>query len=93
MAKKYKHKKGVKKVKTLNTGRKNPIKVPKFKIPKTDQALDNNLLQENQVQKLEDEQKLNNLLEAQAVIKLLCCICNKDIAHQIKIILEPISQN
>ena len=93
MAKKYKLKKGVKKVKKLNSRRKNSIKVPKFKRPKVEQVLDSNLLQENQMQKSEDEKILNNLLEAQAVIKLLCCICNKDIAHQIKIILEPISNN
>ena len=93
MAKKYKLKKGVKKVKTLNTGRKYPIKVPKFKRPKAEQALDINLLQENQIQKLDDEKIQDNLIEAQAAIKLFCCICNKDIVHQIKIILEPISQN
>ena len=93
MAKKYKLKKGVKKVKTLNTGRKYPIKVPKFKRPKAEQALDINLLQENQVQKLDEEKIQDNLIEAQAAIKLFCCICNKDIVHQIKIILEPISQN
>lgn len=93
MAKKYKHKKRAKKIKTLNSGRIKPIKARKFKRPKTEQELENNLLQENQVQKSEDEKILNNLLEAQAIIKLLCCICNKDIAHQIKIILEPISQN
>ena len=37
------------------------------------------------------EKMSKNFLEAQASLRLQCCICNKNISSQIKVIIEPIS--
>lgn len=41
-----------------------------------------------------DEEKMfNNCFESEAYVKLICCICYKNISNEIKIILEPIKSD
>ena len=85
MVKKYISKKSTKKIKKLKFVKNKPQKVEKVKFKKIQQ---NNLYPK--IPKISDKnEEINNIfLEAQSAIKILCCVCNKNITNQIKVILE-----
>jgi len=89
MAKKYFSKKATKKSKISNTIRFKQNKSSKTTRVKFIQSQKNNLTS-NELENFSEHEKITkNFMDAQSAIKLLCCICNKNISHQIKIILEP----
>ena len=88
MVKKYIPKKSTKKIKKLKFVKNKPQKVEKAKRVKFKKIQQNNLYQK--IPKISDKnEEINNIfLEAQSAIKILCCVCNKNITNQIKVILE-----
>ena len=88
MVKKYIPKKSTKKIKKLKFVKNIPQKVEKAKRVKFKKIQQNNLYQK--IPKISDKnEEINNIfLEAQSAIKILCCVCNKNITNQIKVILE-----
>ena len=88
MVKKYIPKKSTKKIKKLKFVKNKPQKVEKSKRVKFKKIQQNNLYQK--IPKISDKnEEINNIfLEAQSAIKILCCVCNKNITNQIKVILE-----
>ena len=88
MVKKYIPKKSTKKIKKLKFVKNKPQKVEKTKRVKFKKIQQNNLYQK--IPKISDKnEEINNIfLEAQSAIKILCCVCNKNITNQIKVILE-----
>ena len=88
MVKKYIPKKSTKKIKKLKFVKNKPQKVEKAKRVKFKKIQQNNLYPK--IPKISDKnEEINNIfLEAQSAIKILCCVCNKNITNQIKVILE-----
>lgn len=87
MAKKYLSKNQQKKNKSIENKKKKPKK-----ILKTNKIISKKINKPKNLVKLkkksEDSSEMNKiLLDAQAAVKLQCCVCNKNIAQQIKIIL------
>ena len=89
MVKKYISKKSTKKIKNLKFVKhklKKGFQTKRIKIKK----LFKNNLAKKEIENNEKNLEINNIfLEAQAAIKVLCCVCNKNITNQIKVILEP----
>ena len=94
MVKKYISKKSIKKIKKLKFVKHKLKRVHQTKRIKFRKLLEYNI-EEIDPKKLDKNEEINNIfLEAQAAIKVLCCVCNRNITNQIKIILEPsISKN
>ena len=88
MVKKYIPKKSTKKIKKLKFVKNKPQKVEKAKRVKFKKIQQNNLYQKIPKISGKNEEINNIFLEAQSAIKILCCVCNKNITNQIKVILE-----
>ena len=87
MVKKYISKKSTKKIKKLKFVKNKPQKVKKAKRVKFKKIQQNILYPK--IPKISDKnEEINIFLEAQSAIKILCCVCNKNITNQIKVILE-----
>ena len=88
MVKKYIPKNSAKKIKKLKFVKNKPKKVEQAKRVKFKKIQKNNLYQK--IPQISDKnEEINNIfLEAQSAIKILCCVCNKNITNQIKVILE-----
>ena len=88
MVKKYIPKKTTKKIKKLKFVENKPKKFEQTKRVKFKKIQKNNLYQKIPKISGKNEEINNIFLEAQSAIKILCCVCNKNITNQIKIILE-----
>ena len=88
MVKKYIPKNSAKKIKKLKFVKNKPKKVEQTKRVKFKKIHKNKLYPK--IPQISDKnEKINNIfLEAQSAIKILCCVCNKNITNQIKVILE-----
>ena len=91
MAKKNIQKKTFKKLKITKNKKYNNIKSSLIKRIKLRHPFNINSEQNNVENVFESEKITETFLDAQASIKLQCCICNKNISEEIKIILEPTS--
>ena len=89
MVKKYISKKSTKKIKKLKFVKHKLKKVHQTKRGKFRKQLEYNIAQKEPKNPDKNEEINNIFLEAQAAIKVLCCICNRNITNQIKIIIEP----
>lgn len=69
---------------------KKPLHLKRIKLKKSSHP--KNTSNESQGQS-ENDKIIKVFFDAQATLKLLCCVCNRNITHQIKIILDPSSPN
>ena len=89
MVKKYISKKSAKKIKNLKILKHKIKKVFQTKRTKIKKILKNNITKK-EIENNDKNLEINNIfLEAQASIKVICCVCNRNITNQIKVILEP----
>ena len=91
MAKKNIQKKSFKKLKINKNKKFNNIKSSLIKKIKLRYPFNINSKQNKVENFFESEKIAKTFFDAQASIKLQCCICNKNITEEIKIILEPTS--
>ena len=89
MVKKYISKKSAKNLKNLKIVKHKLKKVVQNKSSKIKKILKNNLTKKESINNTKLEEINNTFLEAQSAIKINCCVCNKNITNQIKVILEP----
>ena len=91
MVKKYIPKRTAKNLKKLKFVEVKLKKVVQNKSLKFKKLLKNNLTKKESTDNPKSEEINNIFLEAQSAIKINCCVCNKNISNQIKVILEPSS--
>ena len=91
MVKKYIPKRTAKNLKKLKFVKVKLKKVVQNKSLKFKKLLKNNLTKKESTNNPKSEEINNIFLEAQSAIKINCCVCNKNISNQIKVILEPSS--
>ena len=91
MVKKYIPKRTAKNLKKLKFVKVKLKKVVQNKGLKFKKLLKNNLTKKESTNNPKSEEINNIFLEAQSAIKINCCVCNKNISNQIKVILEPSS--
>ena len=91
MVKKYISKKSTKKLKKLKLVKHKLKKVNQLKRTKQNKLTENILTQNVPQNIAKNEENQNFFIEAQSAIKINCCVCNRNITNQIKVILEPSS--
>ena len=91
MVKKYISKKSTKKLKKLKLVKHKLKKVNQLKRTKQKKLTENMLTQNVPQNIVKNEENQNFFIEAQSAIKINCCVCNRNITNQIKVILEPSS--
>ena len=90
MVKKYISKKSTKKLKKLKLVNHKIKKVIHYKRRKQNILPNNNLTKNTSENIPKNEENQNIFMDAQSAIKINCCVCNKIITNQIKVILEPL---
>ena len=91
MVKKYLSKKSANQLKKINIRGQRKKRVYENKRIKYKKLKNNNL--GNEPENTAKNEETNNIfVEAQSAIKINCCVCNKNISDQIKIILESSNQ-
>ena len=88
MVKKYISKKSTKKIKNLKFLKHKLKKEFRTKGAKIAKILKDNLTKKEAENNDKIPETNNIFLEAQGAIKVLCCVCNRNITNQIKVILE-----
>ena len=91
MVKKYLSKKSANQLKKINIRGQRKKRVYENKRIKYKKLKNNNLGNETE-NRAKNEETNNIFVEAQSAIKINCCVCNKNISDQIKIILESSNQ-
>ena len=91
MVKKFVSKKSHKKIKKLKFVNLKLKKDEQNKIAKVKKILKNNFNEDESLKNTKKEEINNIFVEAQSAVKINCCICNKNITNQIKVIFEPLN--